>query len=47
MNRPYRNLVPVGTPDDLKALEVALVETDPTNTEVVVVTAHTPPEAGA
>jgi amino acid transporter len=47
LDRPYRKVVSVATPDDLKALEVALLETDPTNTEVVVVTGHTPQEAGA
>ena len=46
LDRPYRKVVSVGRPGDLKMLETCLVETDPENTAIVVVAAHTPPAAG-
>ncbi len=46
LERPYRKVVRIERPDRTKALETCLVETDPTNTDIVVAAAHTPPAAG-
>jgi amino acid transporter len=43
---PYRKLVSIRSPYNLFMLEKALAETDPTTTEVIVMTAKTLPEGG-
>jgi hypothetical protein len=46
LNRTYRKVVSIDNSRGIKALEVSLIETDPTSTEIVVVATHTPREAG-
>ncbi|HVX14848.1 MAG TPA: APC family permease [Pirellulales bacterium] len=46
LQRPYRKVVLVERPDATDALRTCLIETDPTNTDVVVVTVHAPPPGG-
>jgi hypothetical protein len=43
LNRPYRKLVAIRSPQNLTMLEKALAETDPNTTDVVVMTAKTAP----
>ena len=46
LERPYRRVVALESSAHLDALEVCLVETDPANTELVVVVVHPPETAG-
>jgi amino acid transporter len=46
LERPNRKVVWVEQPDETRALEACLVETDSTRTDIVVVAAHAPPAAG-
>src|SRR5262249_3478110 len=47
LERPNRKVVWVERPDEIRALETCLVETDPAGTEVVVAAAHPPTAAGS
>jgi amino acid transporter len=46
LKRPYRKVVWVERSDRTEALQTCLAESDPTKADVVVLAAHTPPEAG-